>query len=100
MQVCVSIAGGYDCDWTLELTDYETMYDYCWRPYRSENVGGCTHYHDRRIVIYAPIVDAVGIDGMNVLDHELKHARLYSDCMAKHFHITIQKCYNQADWHG
>jgi len=100
MPLCVIALSGYDCDWDLIVTSYDSVEAYC--PSSSVNntwTVGCADFADKRIVVLESQMDKEGYDGMNNLWHEIKHAHLYSECMRQWF-VSHFKCALYADWHG
>ena len=99
LPLCVIAGEGYDCEWTMMITNTNFVNDQCFAPYHNvTEIAGCVNFDDRIVLVAWFYMDKKGSDGMNVLWHEIRHAMLYSDCMAvgyKHH----WSCGNYADWH-
>jgi len=103
MKLCVIALSGYDCDWKLIITSYDSVEKYCPLPpieFRdSVHTDGCADFDKRRIIVHRIHMADNDYFGMNVLWHEIRHATLYSECIVQKF-ITHFKCAEYADWHG
>ncbi len=103
MQICVIAGSGYDCDWKLIITSYDSVEKYCPLPPiefgDSVHTDGCADFAKRTLIVHKAHMGDPGYYGMNVLWHEIRHAYLYSDCMVQLF-TNHFKCTNYADWHG
>lgn len=100
MNICVIVSGGYDCSWQLVATSYSSVDAFCPdSPVINTITLGCIDFERKKSIITKSRIGEVGYDGMNILWHELKHIRLYENCMQQDF-ITHFKCATFADWHG
>lgn len=100
MNFCVLALDEYDCSWRLVVTSNDSVKAYCpLSPIPNTHTVGCTDFSTKRIILLRGEMSDVGYDGMIILWHEIKHARLYEECMRQDF-VTHFKCATYADWHG
>jgi len=99
MNVCVIIGSGYDCSWQIVATSNYSVNVYCPDSVIEGTLTlACTDFAAKRSVIDINRINEIGYDGMPILWHELKHMRLYSECMNQ-FAVTHFKCAEYASWH-
>jgi len=98
MQLCVVAGSGYDCDWDLKVYDTFSLESKCPKSKINDTYTlGCADYAKREIRVSWDGMSQEGYFGMNILWHEITHAHLYSDCMAKL--LDHWKCYKYSYFH-
>lgn len=99
MQICVIAGSGYDCDWKLVVTSYDSVEAYCPQTtIEYTHADGCADFAERKLIVHRTHMADDDYYGMNVLWHEIRHATLYSECMIQKF-VTHFKCTEYAIWH-
>ena len=99
MQICVIAGSGYDCNWELITTSQDSVDAYCPKAtIENMTTQGCTDIAKRRIIVHDSQKAELDYLGMIILWHEITHAHLYSECIAKL--IGHWQCYEYAYFHG
>jgi len=82
MQICVIAGSGYDCDWELRVTSFDSVEAYCPQTnIQYTHADGCADFAERKLIVHRTHMSEDDYYGMNVLWHEIRHATLYSECI-------------------